>query len=113
MARRVSPWIEVAPALLISPQKPSTSSKLETIFEEVTDGHEDVTRRRKLFVLLFFSSFLLFIEMWFCGMISMMKNRQILSWVRRMEIEPKRSKVDKSGKNFKTMISVHEGIKLM
>lgn len=37
----VQPWIEVAPALLISPQKPSNVPKLETIAEEENDDSEE------------------------------------------------------------------------
>lgn len=37
----VQPWIEVAPALLISPQKPSNVPKLETIAEEERDDSEE------------------------------------------------------------------------
>lgn len=121
MERRVSPWIEVAPALLISPQKPSTlSSKLETIFEEGSDntcgGQSSDTQRqrRNLLFHLFFSSVLLFIQMWFHGMMSLMKNHQILSWIQRMEIEPKQRANDKSSSSSSSgkTIRVRGGIKL-
>lgn len=37
----MQPWIEVAPALLISPQKPSSVSKLETISEEGAETEDE------------------------------------------------------------------------
>lgn len=37
----VQRWIEVAPALLISPQKPSNIPRLETIAEEDKDDTKD------------------------------------------------------------------------
>lgn len=37
----VKPWIEVAPALLISPKKPSNMPRLETIVEEGKDDYQD------------------------------------------------------------------------
>lgn len=40
-ARYLRQWIEVAPALLISPQKPSSVSKLETISEEGAETEDE------------------------------------------------------------------------
>lgn len=122
MERRVSPWIEVAPALLISPRKPSTSSsssKLETIFEEegsIKGGNyeQQQQQKRKLLFYLFLSSLYLFMEMWFHGMISMMKkNHQILSWVQRLNKFNYYSKSSNNSSSLDKTTLVQDGTKLM
>ncbi|KAG4959509.1 hypothetical protein AAZX31_13G123200 [Glycine max] len=39
--RNLSSWMEVAPAPIIFPTKPSNSPALETITEEVAEEHND------------------------------------------------------------------------
>lgn len=39
--RNLNSWIEVAPAPVILPMKPSNSPALETITEEVPEEHDD------------------------------------------------------------------------
>ncbi|KAJ1387699.1 hypothetical protein SESBI_31063 [Sesbania bispinosa] len=46
--RNLSSWMEVAPAPIIFPTKPSNSPTLETIFEEVAEEHDDKSAFNKL-----------------------------------------------------------------
>ncbi|KAK8531967.1 hypothetical protein V6N13_131320 [Hibiscus sabdariffa] len=40
--RQSCSWLEVAPAPIIYPEKPSTSPGLETIFEDVAEEYDDI-----------------------------------------------------------------------
>ncbi|GMN39139.1 hypothetical protein TIFTF001_008384 [Ficus carica] len=39
--RNLNSWLEVAPAPIIHPRKPSNSPSLETIAEEASEGYDD------------------------------------------------------------------------